>query len=97
MRYIYDVSAYDEQDNYLYTLDSGEFILKDNETTTIDNNFTMKNHFNKTKIQVNIQKDLSLETPEFKTKLWWPDPNYPMEIGIHFWINEIKGPTITIT
>ena len=28
-------------------------------------------------------------TPEFKTKLWWPDPNCPMEIDIHFWVDEV--------
>ena len=96
MRYLYNVSAYDEEDNYLYTLDSGEFILENNESTTINNNFTMNSHFNRTKIQVNIEKDLSLETPEFKTKLWWPDPNYPMNIDIHFWIEEVAGTTVTI-
>ena len=28
-------------------------------------------------------------TPEFKTKLWWPDPNYPTKIDIHFWVDEV--------
>lgn len=97
MKYTYDISAYNEEDDYLYEMDSGEFILLDNETKTINQNFTFKEHFNRTKIVINIKKDLSLENPEFKNKLWWPDPNYPMEIDIHFWIEEIRGPTITIT
>jgi hypothetical protein len=97
MRYTYTIDAFDENDTLLYNMDSGEFILADNESKTIDERFIMYSHFNRTKIQVNITKDLSLETPSFKNKLWWPDPNYPMNIDIHFWVEEITGPTITIT
>ena len=96
MRYYYNIGAYDEDDVLLYTLDSGNFILDNNESRTIDEQFTMHEHFNRTKILVSIEKDLSLETPAFKKKLWWPDPNYPMEIDIHFWVEEVEGTTITI-
>lgn len=88
MRYYYKINAYDEEDNYLYEFDSGDFTLLDGESRTIYEEFTMQEHFDRTKIVVNIEKDLSLETPKFKEKLWWPDPNYPMEIDIHFWIEE---------
>lgn len=97
MRYYYNISTYNEENEFLYPMDSGEFILEYNETKTISEEFTMKEHFNRTKILVNIEKDLSLEIPSFKKKLWWPDPNYPMNIDIHFWVEEITGPTIIIT
>lgn len=97
MRYYYNVSAFNEDGEFLYEMDSGNFILENNETKTIFEDFSYSEHFERTKIVVNIEKDLSLETPEFKKKLWWPDPNYPMDIDIHFWIEEITGPTITFT
>lgn len=97
MRYIYDVSAFDENNTLLFKIDSGEILLANNDTKTTSETFTMNNHFPRTKIIVNIKKDLSLETPDFKTKLWWPDPNYPNEINIHLWVEEIVGPTITFT
>ena len=97
MRYLYAINAYDENNTLLYELNSGEIILENNETKTIYEDFTMSNHFPRTKVVVNIEKDLSLETPDFKKKLWWPDPNYPMQIDIHFWIEEITGPTVTFT
>lgn len=96
MRYNYTIDAYGEDDSLLYNMDKGEFILLDNETKTIYEEFTMYKHFNRTKVVVNVTKDLSLETPSFKNKLWWPDPNYPMSIDVHFWIEEIQGPTITV-
>jgi hypothetical protein len=97
MRYTYSIDAYDENDSLLYNMDFDEFILLDNESKTIDEQFIMNEHFNRTKIVVNVAKDLSLETPSFKKKLWWPDPNYPMSIDISFWIEEITGPQIIIT
>lgn len=97
MRYYYNIDAYDENDSLLYNIGEGEFILLNNETKTLSEQFTIDNHFNRTKIVVNVSKDLSLETPSFKKKLWWPDPNYPMSIDIHFWVEEVEGTTIIIT
>jgi hypothetical protein len=97
MRYEYSVDAFDESDKLLYNLDKGEFILEDNQSVRVDDRLIMDEHFNRTKIVLNVQKDLSLETPAFKKKLWWPDPNYPMSIDIHFWVEEIRGPVIIIT
>jgi len=94
MRYFYNVSFYDENDEFIDNLDSGSFILENNESKMIDENFLMKDHFDRQRIVINIKKDLSLENPEFKKKLWWPDPNYPMNVDIHFWIEEITGPKI---
>jgi hypothetical protein len=97
MRYYYTIDAYDENNTFLYTMDSGDFILLNNESKTINEQFVMHEDFNRTKIEVNIEKDLSLETPDFKKKLWWPDPNYPMQIDIHFWVEEVEGVSITFT
>ena len=96
MRYYYIIDAFDENDNLLYNMDKGEFILFNNESKTINEGFIMENDFNRTKIVVNVSKDLSLETPSFKKKLWWPDPNYPMNIDLHFWVEQVEGTTITI-
>jgi hypothetical protein len=96
MRYYYTIDAYDENNTSYYNMDKGEFVLLNNESKTINEQFAMNKHFNRTKIVINISKDLSLETPDFKKKLWWPDPNYPMNIDVHFWVEEITGPSITI-
>jgi hypothetical protein len=96
MRYYYTIDAYSENDTLLYNMDNGNFILGNNETKTINEQFVMAGEFNRTKIMVRVDKDLSLETPDFKKKLWWPDPNYPMSIDIHFWIEQVEGPSIHI-
>ncbi len=97
MRYDYNVNAFDEDGNLLYRMDSGEIYLANNETKTILENFAINGHFGRVKINVDIKKDDLGIVPDFKKKLWWPDPNYPHEISIDFWIEEIVGPTITIT
>jgi hypothetical protein len=91
MRYYYTIDAYNENNTFLYNMDKGEIHLYDNESKAIYENFSIKKHFGREDIVVNITKDLSLETPSFKKKLWWPDPNYPMNIDIHFWVDEING------
>lgn len=96
MRYYYTIDAFDEEGNLLYNMDKDEFILSNNQSRTINEQFVMAGHFNRTKIMINVSKDLSLERPKFKDKLWWPDPNYPMSIDLHFWVEEVEGPTIQI-
>jgi hypothetical protein len=97
MKYLYTVDAFSEEDEYLYNMDKGEFELRMDEMGKIDETFKLVEDFNRTKIQVNITKDLSLERPKFKDKLWWPDPNYPISIDIHFWIEQVEGTSIIIT
>lgn len=87
-RYTYTVDMYDEQGNWTDSLSSDEVILDHDESVTVQNSFGFGYPINRTKIVVNVSKDLSLETPKFKEKLWWPDPNYPMSVDIHFWIEE---------
>lgn len=96
MRYDYNVSGFDENGTFVYDFDSGEIYLSNNETKTIYENFSMKNHFGKMKININIKKDDLGIVPDFKKKFWWPDPNYPNEINIHLWMEEIVGTTIKI-
>lgn len=94
MKYNYDVSI--EYPNKTYEIDSGEIFLSNNESKTIYEVFTLRENFERAKIQIKITKDHLNITPEFKKKFWWPDPNYPNEINIHLWIEEIVGTTITI-
>jgi len=96
MKYYYSVDAYDENNTLLYNMDNGEIHLYNNESKTINEQFIMKESFERTQIVVNVSKDLSLERPKFKDKLWWPDPNYPMNIDLHFWVEEVEGTKITI-
>ncbi len=96
MRYKYDIRAFDENNTLLFKMDSREILLVNNETKTIFESFNMKDHFGRMKININLKKDDMGIVPDFKKKLWWPDPNYPNEIDIHFWAEEIAGPTITI-
>jgi hypothetical protein len=97
MRYVYNIDAYNEAGELLYNMDQGEFTLLNNESKTIEEQFVMEEPFNRTKIVINVEKDLSLETPSFKKKLWWPDPNYPMNIDISFWVEQVEDITIIIT
>jgi len=97
MRYDYNVNAFDEDDNLLYRMDSGEIYLANNETKTIFENFAINGHFGRIKINVDIKKDDLGIVPDFKKKLWWPDPNYPTKINIDFWVEEITGTQIIIT
>jgi hypothetical protein len=97
MAYNYTVEVYDENDTFLYELNKGRIYLAENESTSRFENFTMKKPFGRVKINVNIVKDDLGIVPDFKKKLWWPDPNYPEEIDIHLWVEEITGPKIIIT
>ena len=94
MSYDYNITA--EYNNETFVIDKGNVYLKNNESSTIFQNFSINEHFEKAKINVRIKKEPVGEEPAFKKKFWWPDPNYAKEIDIHFWIEEIKGPTITI-
>ena len=95
MKYNYDISV--EYLNKTYELDSGAIFLSNNESETIYQDFILKENFERAKISIKLTKDHLDITPDFKKKLWWPDPNYPNEIDIHLWVEEIVGTTITIT
>jgi hypothetical protein len=96
VEYDYVVEALDVNDTVLSRIDEGKFTLSNNESRTINESYIFKKPFNRAKVQVVITKNL-MGNPEFKTKLWWPDPNYPKNIDIHFWVDEIVQTRITIT
>ena len=96
VRYNYTVNAYDVNNTLLFSIDRGEFTLSNNETNTISESYVFDKSFNRAKIEVVINKNL-IGTPEFKRKLWWPDPNYPTSIDVHFWVDEIVQTRIMIT
>ncbi len=94
VEYNYTINSYDVNNTLLFEIDKGVFTLANNESKTINQDFSFSKGFERAKVEVVISKNLIGE-PEFKRKLWWQDPNYPYEIDIHFWVEEIKGPTIT--
>jgi hypothetical protein len=94
MGYNYSVDVY-KGDDFWYTEDFGRVIIADNESVTLFEDFALSRGFDRAKVQVNIKKDDLGIVPDFKKKLWWPDPNYPENVDIHFWVEEIVGTTIT--
>lgn len=94
--YNYTVKAYDVNRTLLFSIDKGSFTLGNNESKTIMDNYIFRQPFGRAEIEVNVTKTL-IGTPEFKRKLWWPDPNYPYSVDVHFWVDQITGTTVTIT
>ena len=90
MAYNYNISAFNTEDNLILELDSGRISLTDNQSTTLQGNYNLSKGFDRAKVLVTIEKDHLGIIPDFKNKLWWPDPNYPNQIEIHFWTDEIK-------
>lgn len=93
MGYDYSVDAY-KGNEFWYNLDSGRVFIGDNESATLGGEFVLNKGFDRARIQINIEKDHLDIVPDFKKKLWWPDPNYPDSVDIHFWVEEIVGATI---
>ena len=96
VEYNYTVNAYDVNGTFMFNFDKGNFTLTNNETKTILVPYIFSQHFNRSQIQVEITKNLIGE-PEFKRKFWWPDPNYPYNIDVHFWVDEYVPTQIIIT
>ena len=96
VEYNYSINAYDVNNTLLFKIGEGKFVLSNNESESIEADYAFDKPFYRAKIEVIIGKNLIGE-PEFKRKLWWPDPNYPMEIDIHFWVDEIVKTQIIIT
>lgn len=94
--YEYTINAYDVNGTLISNIGYGEFALGNNYSQTINSEYVFNKPFDRAEIEVKIYKNL-IGTPEFKRKLWWPDPNYPMEIEVHFWVDEIVQTRITIT
>ncbi len=96
VEYSYTIEALDVNNTLIYKIDEGKFTLLNNESRTVSENYIFKQPFNRAKIKIVVTKNL-IGTPEFKRKLWWPDPNYPKEIDVHFWVDEVYRTRIIIT
>lgn len=96
VEYSYTIEALDVNNTLIYKIDEGKFTLLNNESRTVSENYIFKQPFNRAKIKIIVTKNL-IGTPEFKRKLWWPDPNYPKEIDVHFWVDEVYRTRIIIT
>ena len=96
MGYEYTIKTYDVNDSLLFEIGKGSFNLLNNESETIDSSYKFNESFGRAKIEIAVSK-IKLETPEFEKKWWWKDPNYPNEIGVHFWVDEIVPMKIVIT
>jgi hypothetical protein len=87
MNYSYDVIL--QYNNKTLLADSGNFVLANNETKTTNKTLIFKEHFDKAKISIRLDKLTENEMQK--------DPNLKnVSLFIHFWVEEIKGPTITI-
>jgi len=95
VEYNYNVIAYDVNESVLFNVGEGSFRLRDNESETVNQNYKFDKAFGRAKVEVVIGKNL-IGVPWFKKKLWWSDPNYPMKIDVHFWIDEIVQTQIII-
>ena len=96
MEYNYAVDVFDVNNTLLFNIANGNFTLANNESKTITENYIFNKSFDRARIEVNITK-IKIEKPWFEKKLWWQDPNYPNNIDIHFWVDEIVITKITIT
>jgi hypothetical protein len=96
MAYNYTINILDTN-NLIKKIDSGRISLENNMSTSISSSYNINKGFERAQIKIIIEKDDLGIIPDFKKKLWWPDPNYPKTIDIHFWTDEVTGPTITIT
>jgi len=97
MRYDYNISIFDVNGEFIKEISSGKIYLENNATKTITENYSIKKGFTRAQVKITLEKDDLGIVPDFKKKLWWPDPNYPNTIDIHFWADEVVGPTITFT
>ena len=97
MNYEYIIEAFDEYGVFMFEIGKNEFFLENEEYVAFNPNFKFDEEFDRAKINVRLVKIPGEEEPWFKKKLWWDDPNYPLEINIHLWVEEIVGTTITIT
>jgi len=97
MNYEYNIGVFDEEGKFMFEVGSGEFFLENEGAETFTQDFMFLEVFDRARINVQVVKIPGDEKPWFEKKLWWPDPNYPTEIEIHFWVEEIVGTTITIT
>ena len=81
----------------MFEINKESFFLENKGERAFSQDFMFTDNFDRARINIQIIKIPLEEEPWFKKKLWWEDPNYPTEINIHLWVEEIVGTTITIT
>ena len=86
MNYSYNITSYAAND--ISIIETGSFILEQDESKEFEKEFEFQKGFEKARIQIDIQK-IKIENASHEGKLWWKDPNYPEQINIHFWVEEI--------
>tara|TARA_Y100000310_G_C20554270_1_gene749733 strand:+ start:83 stop:565 length:483 start_codon:yes stop_codon:yes gene_type:complete len=93
MSYIYLIEVYNEEGEMISLLNSNKFFLANGDSSTFTENLGFDDVFSITrkvaKINVKVTKLTSDEKPWFKGLLWRENYNYPSEINIHFWVEEI--------
>jgi len=97
MEYEYIINVYDEEENLLFEIERGNINLENNQSITIDSEVSFDEPFERAKVNIELNKITSGDEINSKRLFYWSDPNYPDQINIHFWIEEITGPKIIIT
>lgn len=95
MEYEYVIEAIDQNDSVLFEIERKMLVLLDNQSITLNRNFTFDKPFGRAKINIELNKITSGNDINAQRQFWWKDENYPNTINIHFWVEEITGPTIT--
>ena len=95
MDYEFIIEAINENNTVLYEIDRKNITLQDNESASFYENFTFSKPFGRAKINILLNKITSGNDINAERQFWWKDENYPNSINIHFWVEEITGPTIT--
>jgi len=97
MKYEYIINIINESGKTTFELDKKKLYLSNNESKTISENFNINKSFGRSKIDIQLNKLTSGNEINAKNRFWWKDKNYPNNITIHFWVEEITGPKIIIT
>jgi len=74
VKYNYTLLLQNETGETFGEIDKGSVPLSNNGSKTIDEVFKIMQPFKRAKVSIEITKE-RLSIPEFKKKLWWPDPN----------------------
>lgn len=95
MDYELVIEAINESDAVLFEIDRKNITLQDNESASFYEEFIFPKPFGRAKINILLNKITSGNDINAERPFWWGDENYPNTINVHFWVEEITGPTIT--
>lgn len=89
MDYNYTINALNNSGAVIYKISEGKFSLANNKSKTIFKKFKLPKYFGRAEINIQLNKITSGGKINAERRFWWPDPNYPNKIDIHFWVEEI--------